>query len=116
MPCTVHKNKPVRNEENAMNSSLSHRSRDLVGNLNTTHGTNHSLWYGISHETRGEGGVVSYLNITVDGELTGGQGTNHEETSTDTSEATTKTKLLSNLDQSAGRSLTGETLCLVDLG
>ncbi len=41
--------------------------------------------------------------------------TNHEQTSTNTSVGTLKTKLLSNLDQTAGGSLSWETLCLVDL-
>lgn len=56
------------------------------------------------------------LNVTVDGELTGGQSTNHEETSTNTGIAATETKLLCDLDQSASCALTRETLCLVDLG
>jgi hypothetical protein len=40
---------------------------------------------------------------------------NHEQTSTDTSIATPETKLLGDLDQSAGGSLSRQTLCLVDL-
>lgn len=59
---------------------------------------------------------MTYLDITVDGKLTGGQSTNHEESGTDTTVATAQTKLLGDLDQSAGCALTGKTLCLVDLG
>jgi hypothetical protein len=54
--------------------------------------------------------------LTVDGELTGGQGTDHEETGTDTGVGTTDTELLSDLDETAGGSLAGSTLGLVDLG
>jgi hypothetical protein len=43
------------------------------------------------------------------------QGTNHEKTSTDSSVRSLKTKLLGDLDQTAGGSLSGETLGLVDL-
>jgi len=59
---------------------------------------------------------MAYLDVTVDGELTGGQSTNHEKTGAETSIAATDTKLLTDLDQSAGGSLTRETLGLVDLG
>lgn len=54
--------------------------------------------------------------LTVDGELTGGQGTNHEETGADAAEGATDTELLGNLEQARGGALTGETLGLVDLG
>ena len=59
---------------------------------------------------------MTYLDITIDGELTGGQGTNHEQSGTDTTVATTQSKLLGDLDQSAGGALTWKALCLVDLG
>lgn len=62
------------------------------------------------------GGTEKTLDVTVDGELTGSDGTNHEETSTNTGEAALETKLLGDLDQTAGGALTGETLGLVDLG
>jgi hypothetical protein len=62
------------------------------------------------------GGPQGFLNIAIDGELTGGQGTNHEETGTDTSERTTDTELLGDLDEAAGGSLSGKTLGLVDPG
>lgn len=42
--------------------------------------------------------------------------TYHEETSTNTGEAALETKLLGDLDQTGGGTLTGETLGLVDLG
>jgi hypothetical protein len=56
------------------------------------------------------------LDVAVDGELTSGQGSNHEETSTETGEAALETELLGNLDQTAGGTFSGQTLCLVDLG
>lgn len=58
----------------------------------------------------------THLDVTVDGELTSGQSTNHEQTSTNTTVATTETEFLGDLDQSASGALTGETLGLVDLG
>jgi hypothetical protein len=56
------------------------------------------------------------LEITIDGELTGGEGTDHEETGTNTGVRTTETKLLTDLDETRDSALTGETLGLVDLG
>jgi hypothetical protein len=70
----------------------------LLGNLDTTSGTERTL------------------DVTVDGELTSGQGTDHEETGTKTSERSTETELASNLEETAGGALTWETLGLVDLG
>ena len=61
------------------------------------------------------GGSQSLLDITVDGELTGGQSTDHDETGTDTAERTLKAELLGDLDKTAGRALTGQTLGLVNL-
>lgn len=61
-------------------------------------------------------GTESLLDVTVDGELTSSQSTNHEQTGTDTRVRATQTKLLSDLDQTAGGTLTGQTLGLVDLG
>jgi len=81
-----------------MTSLPSNMLRRSCGDLNTTGGTKYSL------------------DITIDGELTSGQSTNHEETSTDTGIAATETKLLGDLDQAGGSALTGETLGLVDLG
>lgn len=61
--------------------------------------------------------IESYLlDVTVDGELTGGQGTDHEETGTDTTVRALKTELLGDLDEAAGGALTRESLGLVDLG
>jgi hypothetical protein len=61
--------------------------------------------------------VESYLlDVTVDGELTGGQGTDHEETGTDTTVRALKTELLGDLDEAAGGALTRKSLGLVDLG
>lgn len=48
--------------------------------------------------------------------MTGSEGTDHEETGTNTGVRTAETKLLGNLDQTAGGALTGLTLGLVDLG
>ena len=70
----------------------------LFGNLDTT------------------GGTESLLQVTVDGELTGSEGTDHEETGSNTGERTTDTKLLGDLEEAGGGALTGETLGLVDLG
>lgn len=56
------------------------------------------------------------LTGTVDGELEGGQSTNHEQTGVDTSVGATEAELLGDLDQTAGGALTGGTLGLVDLG
>ena len=56
------------------------------------------------------------LDVAVDGELTGGQTTNHEQPCGQTGEAATKTKLASDLDQPAHGALTRRTLGLVDLG
>lgn len=62
-------------------------------------------------------GFKSYLlNVTVDGELTGGQGTDHEETGTDTTVRALDTELLGDLDETAGGALTGSGNGLVDLG
>lgn len=54
--------------------------------------------------------------LTIDGELTSGQSTNHEETSTNTSVRSSETKLFADLDETGSGSLTGGTLGLVDLG
>jgi hypothetical protein len=62
------------------------------------------------------GGTKSLLDVAVDGELTSGQGTDHEETGTDTAVRATETELLGDLDQTAGGTLTRLTLGLVDLG
>ena len=56
------------------------------------------------------------LQVTVDGELTGGESTDHEETGTNTGVRATETELLTDLDETRGGTLTGETLGLVDLG
>lgn len=60
--------------------------------------------------------IPTYLDVTVDGELTSSQSTNHEETSTNTGVAATETKLFGDLEESAGGAFTRETLGLVDLG
>ena len=62
------------------------------------------------------GSTQQLLDITVDGELTGSQTANHEQTSRQTSEGATDTKLAGNLDKTRDSALTGETLGLVDLG
>jgi hypothetical protein len=62
-------------------------------------------------------GKKSYLlDVTVDGELTSGQGTDHEETGTDTAVRALEAELLGNLDETAGSALTRKSLGLVDLG
>lgn len=56
------------------------------------------------------------LDVTVDGELTGGETTDHEQPCGQTREAATEAKFSGDLDQSAHGTLTGGTLGLVDLG
>lgn len=70
----------------------------LFGDLNTTDGT--------------EG----LLQVTVDGELTGGDETDHGKTGTNTGVGSLKTELLGDLDETGGGSLSWCTLGLVDLG
>lgn len=60
------------------------------------------------------GGTEDTLDVTVDGELTGSDGTNHEKTGTDTSVAATDTKVLGDLDKTGDRALTRSALSLVD--
>ena len=62
------------------------------------------------------GGTESLLDVTVDGELTGGDTTDHDQTGRETSEGTTETKLTSDLDETADGTLTRGSLGLVDLG
>lgn len=62
------------------------------------------------------GGTEDTLDVTVDGELTSSQGTNHEQTSTDTGVGATEAELLTDLDQTGDGTLTGLTRGLVDLG
>lgn len=59
--------------------------------------------------------VRTSLDVAVDGELTSSESANHEETSANTSIATTEAKLLSNLEQTACCAFAGEALSLVDL-
>jgi len=73
-------------------------SSPLFGDLNTASGTENAL------------------DVTVNGELTGGDRANHEETGTNTTVRATDTKLLSDLDQTGDGTLTRSTLGLVDLG
>jgi hypothetical protein len=54
--------------------------------------------------------------LTVDHELTGGEGTDHDETGTHTGEETTGTELTSHGDETGSDALSGLTLGLVDLG
>jgi len=65
---------------------------------------------------RGRGKITNLLNVTVDGELTGSDTTNHDKTRAKTGEAATDTKLLTDLGQTGHGALSGETLGLVDLG
>jgi len=55
------------------------------------------------------------LNITIDGELEGSEGANHEETGTETGERALDAELLADLDQAGSGALTRETRGLVDL-
>ncbi|KAJ5138687.1 uncharacterized protein N7515_003535 [Penicillium bovifimosum] len=73
-------------------------SSPLFTNLNTASGTENAL------------------DVTVDGELTGSDGANHEETGTNTTVRATDTELLGDLDETGDSTLTRGTLGLVDLG
>jgi len=59
---------------------------------------------------------TNLLDITIDGELTGGKSTDHEKTGTNASIAATEAELLSNLNQTGSGALSGSTLGLVNLG
>ena len=74
------------------------KASSLFGDLNTTSGTQDAL------------------DVTVDGELTGSDTTDHEKTGTDTGVRATDTELLTDLDETGDSALSGETLGLVDLG
>ncbi|TKW49736.1 hypothetical protein CTA1_5092 [Colletotrichum tanaceti] len=62
------------------------------------------------------GGTEGLLEVAVDGELTGSEGTDHEETGTDTGVGAADAELLGDLDEAGGGAFSGETLGLVDLG
>lgn len=57
-----------------------------------------------------------YLTITVDGELSSGQGSDHEQTGANAGVRALKTELLGDLDQAGGGALSRCALGLVDLG
>jgi hypothetical protein len=61
------------------------------------------------------GGTKSLLDVRVDGELEGSQSTNHEQTGSDTGVGSLEAELLSDLDETAGGSLTRQAGGLVDL-
>ena len=52
--------------------------------------------------------------LTIDSELSSSQGSNHDKTCSETSEAPSQTELLGNLDQTTSDTLTWQTLGLVD--
>jgi len=60
-------------------------------------------------------GTQGLLEVAVYGELTGGQGADHEETGTETGVRAAEAELLGDLDQARRRALARSTLCLVDL-
>lgn len=62
-----------------------------------------------------EGGT-HLLDVTVDEELTGGEGTNHDQSSTHTGKETRGAELAGHLDKSRGGRLARCALGLVDLG
>lgn len=61
-------------------------------------------------------GAQSLLDVGVDGELEGSEGTDHEETGTDTGVGSLKTELLGDLDETGSSALARGTRGLVDLG
>ena len=67
------------------------------------------------HDMRIHSGVRDYLTITVDGELSSGQGSDHEQTGANAGVRATEAELLGNLDQAGGGSLSRCALGLVDL-
>lgn len=98
-------------------------SKPLLADLHTASGSESLLHVTFIMVSKSRSKARSYSaargglgELTVDGELEGGQSTDHEETSTDTSVGATETKLFSDLDQTAGGALTGQTLGLVDPG
>lgn len=105
-------------------------STPLLGDLDTANGAQSLLHVtfvllAFGHNSRHGGSPPNgrkpvawrvLIELTVDGELEGSQGTNHEQTSADTSVRATETKLFADLDQAGGGALTGQALGLVDLG
>lgn len=71
---------------------------------------------GDSSDLNTAGGTEHALDVTVDKELTGSEGTDHDETGAHTGEETTDTELLGHVNETRGDGLAGETLGLVDLG
>jgi hypothetical protein len=61
-------------------------------------------------------GTKSLLDVRVDGELEGSQGTNHEQTGTDTGVGSLNSKLLPDLDEAGGGALSGSAGGLVNFG
>ena len=61
------------------------------------------------------GGTKSLLDLTVDTELQGRKGTDHDKTRLETREETTHTEFLRQLEETATRRLTGRGLGLVHL-
>ena len=72
----------------------------------------HHHLFGNLDSTNGPQGL---LEVAVDGELTGGQGADHEETGTETGVRAAEAELLGDLDQTRRRALAGSALSLVDL-
>jgi hypothetical protein len=80
-----------------LSSSLFHPFLSLLRDLNTARGTKY------------------LLQVSINRKLSGGQGTDHEQSCSNTRIRTLQSKLLRNFDQSRGRALSGEALGLVDL-
>lgn len=66
-------------------------------------------------ETIRTSGAEGLLEITIDGELEGSKGADHEETGADTRVRAPDAELLADLDQAGSGALAGSTLGLVDL-
>lgn len=66
-------------------------------------------------QVNGLSSTQNSLDVSVDGELTSGDSSNHDSTSTNTGERATDTELLTDLDETGDGTLSWETLGLVDL-
>lgn len=75
-----------------------------------------SILLGDSGDLDTAGGVEHALDVSIDEELAGSEGTDHDETGTHAGEETLDTELLGHLDEARGGRLAGGTLGLVDLG
>lgn len=96
--------------------SLKERLLYVCGKLGEIYKSDKSARLGSLGDLDGVGGTKSALQLTVDGELTSGDRTNHDETGGQTTKETPDTEFTCKLGDTAGDGLTGGSLGLVDLG